>query len=334
MNKTVFIAGAGGYIGTTMVEFFLRKKWKVIALDRFFFGDTLEHLRSQKRLAIVKDDVRTFHKLLLRKVDIVINLAAISNDPASELNPEITRSINYLGAVRLAKLAKEMKVRRYILSSSCSVYGAGSGIVDETSKTHPLSEYARTKLLAERDILKLADTTFTVTILRLATIFGPSIQRMRFDLVINLMTLHAWKYNRIRIMDGGKQWRPIIHVLDAIQMFYLVATEKNTKKIQKQIINIGANTLNFQVFQIANIFLKKFSKLKIEEIPDDPDQRSYRVNFNKVVSLFRFKPTHSISSAIDEITNHLKHGTIQDTIKTSTMQYYQYLMETDKLLEL
>src|SRR6185503_8247278 len=128
---SILIAGAGGYIGTELTKYFLKKNYNVIALDRFYFGDTLSSLINNKKLKIVKDDIRSFDKKLLKGIDVVINLASISNDPASELNPQITKKINFEGAVRLAELSKEMKVSKHIFASSCSVYGANSGVVTE-----------------------------------------------------------------------------------------------------------------------------------------------------------------------------------------------------------
>ena len=186
MYKTILITGAGGYIGSKMVENFLEKGKKIIALDRYFFGDNLNDLAQKFDLKIVKDDIRFFDKNILKNVDVVIDFAAISNDPASDLLPSITETINHLGNVRVAKLAKEMGSKKYILSSSCSVYGAGNGILNETSPTSPISTYSKCKLAAEADILDLADNNFCVTLLRNGTVYGLSKRRMRFDLIINI----------------------------------------------------------------------------------------------------------------------------------------------------
>jgi len=331
--KKIFIAGAGGYIGTELVRYLLKKNYHVIALDRFYFGDTLNDLGPQKNLQIIKNDIRFFNKNLLKGVDAVINLASISNDPASELNPQITKEINYQGAVRLAKLSKEMKVKKYILSSSCSVYGAGSGIVSETSSALPISEYAKSKKLAEEEILSLGDNKFTVTILRLATVYGLSKKRMRFDLIINIMTLHAWKNKKIFIRGTGEQWRPLVHLIDCIRGFELILKEVDTKKINKEIFNLGSNGQNYQIFQVASVFKKHFPEIIIEEVLDDPDNRSYRVNFDKIRKVLGFKATKVIDDGIKEIRKALEKGTLTDSgTTTHTLRHYQYLMEADKIL--
>ena len=328
----IFIAGAGGYIGSKMVPYFLEKGYKVIALDRFYFGDTLSDFKKNKNLIIVKDDIRTFKKTLLKNCDAIINLASISNDPSSDLDPKTTYQVNYKGAVRLAKLGKEMGVKKYIFSSSCSVYGESEETANENSKTNPLTIYAKSKLLAEKDLLKLADDKFTVTILRLATVFGLSKKRMRFDLIVNIMTLHAWKNKKIFIMGGGKQWRPLIHIDDVVSAFEKITTIDEATKINKKIFNVGNNKQVYQVKQVANMFTKFFPDLIIEKAPDDPDHRDYKVTFEKILKELDYKTEKDIEFGISEIKQALEKGEITDELRTNTLWFYQYLIEAEKLL--
>ncbi|GIW61815.1 MAG: NAD-dependent dehydratase [Patescibacteria group bacterium] len=330
--KTVFVAGAGGYIGTEMVEDFLKRGYYIVALDRFFFGSTLQDLSKNKRLKIIKGDIRFLNTELLKGVDVVINLASISNDPSAALNPKITKSINDFGAVKLARVAKEAGVKRYIFASSCSVYGAGQGTLSEQSPTSPLSEYAKSKISAEKKLLLLADNNFIVTIPRISTVFGVSKRRMRFDLLINIMTLHAWKNNKIFIMGGGRQWRPLIHISDVIEAFHRIMVEEDIKKINKQIFNVGSNEQNYQVRQIATKIKSHFQDLIIEETPDDPDQRSYKVSFDKIKQTLAFHPKVSVDEGILEVKEALEKGEITEDIKTNTMWYYRYLLEADSIL--
>lgn len=324
--KTIFITGAGGYIGTKMVEYFLNKNYSIIALDKYLFGDTLGEFRDNPNLTIVKDDIRYFDKSWLRGVDTVIDLASISNDPCSDLLPSLTVDINKEGAVRMARLAKEMGVKRFIFSSSCSIYGAGDGILTETSPQAPISVYAKCKIAAEENIIELADDNFCVTFLRNATVYGLSENRMRFDLIINIMTLNAWKHNKVTILGQGNQWRPLVHVIDVIRAFEAVMVEKDTRKINREAFNVGSNDQNFQVFQVAQRFKEMYPEITVEMKPDNPDQRSYHVNFDKITRVLGYRTTRTIEDGIREIRSALEHGIIQDGVKTRTVEFYKQLL--------
>lgn len=331
MYKKVLIAGAGGYIGSKMVPFFLKKGFNVIALDRFYFGDTLEEFKDNKKLQIIKADIRNFDKAILKGVDVVINLASISNDPAADLNPKITNSINYIGAVRLAQFAKSMGVKKHIFASSCSVYGSGADLLDESAHPNPISEYAKSKTKAEKKILALSDKTFCVTVLRLATLYGVSTKRMRFDIMVNIMTLQAWKSNKIFVLGGGKQWRPLLHIDDCIDLFFLVTTCEK-RLVEKEIFNVGSNTNNFQVHQVANMFKSVFPTLTVEDVPSDPDPRNYKVSFDKIKKVLQFTPQRDIITGIKEIQKSLEKGEIKESLTSSTLHYYKYLIEANTLL--
>lgn len=333
MAKKVLITGAGGYIGSRMVESFLALGYEIIALDRFFFGDVLNDLKTYGNLKIIKDDTRFFKKEILKKVDVVVDLASLSNDTTANINPRITREINYKGPVRVATLAKEMGVKKYIFSSSCSIYGSGDEFFNEHSKLSPISEYAICKMKAEKATLKLAGKNFSVTCLRNATVFGLSKRRMRFDLIVNLMTLSAWKNNKIFILGGGKQWRPHLHIDDCIRGFLKIIVEEDLQKINRQIFNVGSDNLNFQVNQIATKFKKFFPSLIIENTPSNPDKRNYRGDFSKIERSLDFKTEKTIEDGIEEILRALKEGEVIDDIRTNTLQYYQYLIDADKILE-
>jgi nucleoside-diphosphate-sugar epimerase len=332
MPLKILISGAGGYIGSKMVEILLAGGHEVVAMDRYFFGDNLADLQANNKISIIKDDIRLFDKSVLNGVDVVIDLASISNDPASELLPAITNSINYEGAVRIARLAKEMGVKKFIFSSSCSVYGAGENILNEQSPVAPISTYAKCKLLAEADMLALSDPNFIVTILRNGTVYGLSKRRMRFDLIVNLMTSYAWKNRKIYIMGGGKQWRPLVHVDDVIKAFRMVAEEEKGDKINGQIFNVGSNEQNYQVFQVAHMFPDYFDSLVIEETPDDPDPRNYHVSFDKIQSVLGYKTDKTVHDGIKEIKDALDKTEITDNMYGRTVDFYRYLIEADKIL--
>lgn len=333
MSKRILITGAGGYIGSRMVERYLKDNIEVIALDRFFFGDVLSDLSKKKNLRIIKDDTRFVDGKIFKNVDCVIDLASISNDAAGSLNPKITTEINHKACTRIAKLAKLNGVNRYIFASSCSVYGKNENLVQEDSPTDPITEYAKSKVAAEKDLLKLTDKNFVVTILRNATVHGVSKRRMRFDLMINLMTLTAWRDNVILIYSGGKQWRPLVHIDDCIDAFSLVRDYSDTNKIQGEIFNVGSNTQNYQVIRVARILRKYFPNIAIRHSKDHPESRDYHVDFTKINRILGFKTKRTIEDGIRDVKNSLQKKEIDFNIKTVTLDYYKYLMEADKVLD-
>lgn len=332
-KKIILVTGAGGYIGSELVGELLKKDYRVKALDRFFFGmEVLDKYLNNPDIEIIKEDIRYFPKEILKNVYAVIDLASISNDPACDLDPKITYSINYQGLIRTAKLSKEMGVKRYIFSSSCSVYGQGGNLqLDESSETSPVSLYAKLKIKTEEKLLSLADDNFWVTCPRNATVYGIS-KRMRFDLIINIMTLHAFKNKKVFVMGGGKQWRPLIHIQDLIRAFILIL-EADKKKINGEIFNVGSNEQNYQVYEVANSIKKIIPDIKIENVPSDIEKRNYNVNFSKIQKVLGFTPQKNIEDGIKEIKDALEKEEIIDDIKTKTVDYYRWLIETDKILQ-
>ena len=243
----VLVTGGAGYIGSVLVKRLLKEKYNVKVLDRFFFGkDKLDSVSKNPRLKIIQDDTRWFDKKILKNVDVVMDLAALSNDPSGELEPKKTMDINFKGRARVAKLSKEQGVKQYILASSCSIYGFRDGILNEKSPINPLTTYAKANRKAEINAMKLSDEKFTTTMLRFATVFGLS-PRMRFDLAVNGMVLGFFKNQQIPIMRDGKQWRPFIHVKDVAEA-YVAIIKAPKHKINGEIFNVGSDSLNYQIF--------------------------------------------------------------------------------------
>lgn len=333
--KTVLVLGGAGYIGSVISEMLLDLGHRVRILDRLFFGRAaLAALEKREGLTILKDDTRYADASAFDGVDVVMDLAGISNDPASDLAPRITEEINLGGASHMARLAKAAGVPRYIYSSSCSIYGHGNGNGErlcECAQKSPVSLYARTKIAAEEDLATLNDDTFTVTFLRNATVYGLS-HRMRFDLVINLMTLYAYKHRRLYVMGGGQQWRPLVHVQDVARAFVLVM-DAPQETVSGQAFNVGSNDQNYQIYRIAQMVRDVVPHTDLEVVPDDPDKRSYNVNFEKIQRVLGFRPERTPYEGIVEVKQALEQGRVDDSIRTKTVHYYQYLLDAEQLLQ-
>ncbi len=328
----VLITGGAGYIGSVMIREMLDRGYKVKCLDRLFFGvDPIKDLLSDPNFELIRDDIRWFDPEVLRGVDAVVDLAALSNDPSGELIPSKTYDINYLGRIRVARLSKEYGVSRYVFASSCSVYGFQPGIVNENSSLNPLTTYARAAMLAERDLLPLADDRFTVTILRFATAYGLS-YRMRFDLAINAMVLALYRNKKIRVMRDGTQWRPFVHVKD-ISRAVIKVLESDPEVVNGEIFNVGSNEQNYQIYPLARMIGDAIGEPYEIEWYGDPDKRSYRVDFTKIRERLGFRPEYTPERAAREIYEALQEGRVKDELKTYTVKWYKYLLETHKFIK-
>ena len=327
----VLVTGGAGYIGSMLCRSLLEKGYDVICLDRFFFGmDPIKEIANG--MTIIKDDIRWFKPEILNGVDAVFDLASLSNDPTGELDPQKTLEINYKGRVRVAKLSKKHGVKKYVLASTCSVYGFQENILTEESSLSPLTTYAKANVLAEQEILPLADKSFTVTVLRQATVYGYS-PRMRFDLAVNGMVLGFFKNGKIPIMRDGKQWRPFIHVKDTSNAFIKVM-ESEQELVNGQIFNVGSNEQNIQIFDLAKLVAESINIPFNYEWYGSPDTRSYRVNFNKIKEILNFKTEHTIKEGAKEVFDALEDGRLKpDDPKTITVKWYKHLLEAHKLIK-
>ena len=328
----VLVTGAGGYIGTQLVKDLVDEGNEVTAVDRFFFGkELLAEFVGNNKVNIVQKDIRDLTEKDLVGHDAVCDLACLSNDPAGEIDPQLTYSINRDGRIHVAKTAKLAGVEKYIISSSCSVYGKGEEPrLSETSNTNPISVYAKSTLEAEQQNLSIADNDFSVTALRNATVFGLS-TRMRFDLVVNLMTLTAFQKGRIIVMGGGLQWRPLVHLSDVSKAFITVIGAKKDK-INKEVFNIGLD--NFQIKNLAYLVREELPfPVEIDIAPDDADKRDYNVVFNKAESVLGFKADTNVTKGIKEIYLALKSGNVDVGPKTITVQWYRNILDAKTLLD-
>lgn len=333
--KNIIVTGGAGYIGTSLTRLLLENGYAVTCLDRFYFGvEFVEDFINNENYSLVKKDVTHVVPKDLEGYDVVIDLAGISNDPACDLDEELTKRINFEGTVNIAQCAKAAGVKRYILASSCSIYGANDGAaLTEISIQNPVSLYAKSKVDAEREILPLESDAFSVTFLRLATVFGLS-NRMRFDLIINIMTMYAVKRGRIMVLGGGQQWRPLVHVRDVARAFKCVV-ESPLDKVSGQAFNVGSSEQNMQVLDVANLIKNTLPiPVEIEMVPDDPDKRNYNVDFEKINRILGYKTEYDVVYGIKEIFREISAGRLNtDNLKYYTLNYYRYLIDADDALQ-
>lgn len=328
--KKVLVTGAAGYIGSVLTKLLLERGYSVVAADRFFFGsDTLP--QDNERLILLRQDIRSLSEECFQGVDAVIDLAALSNDPAGEMEPEKTWEINHQGRVRVANLAKESGVSRYILPSSCSIYGFQEGLLDETSPVNPLTTYAKANFQAEQDIRPLADENFCAIILRQATVFGLS-KRMRFDLAINGMVKGFFKNGKIPILRDGTQWRPFVHVKDTTRAMAMML-EAPQQLVNGEIFNVGSDDQNVQIMPLAETVAAAMDVPFEYEWYGEPDHRSYRVTFQKIHDLLGYTTEYGPADGAREVFMALSEGIVDpDDPRTITVQWYKHLQEMQNLV--
>jgi nucleoside-diphosphate-sugar epimerase len=279
-----FVTGVNGYIGSVLAPYLQKRGISVVGLDTGYYRDGWLYSDNSQMASspfTLNKDLRHIEPADLAGCDAVAHLAELSNDPLGQNNPRVTHEINHQGSVRLAQMARAAGIGRFVYTSSCSVYGAGTGeFLDESSPVNPQTAYAECKVLVERDVGAMAGTDFCPVFLRNATAYGPS-PRMRFDIVINDLSALAWTVRKIAMTSDGSPWRPVVHVEDICEAIYraLVAP---ADAVRGKVFNVGQSSDNYRVREIAQIIAEEFPGCTVTTGPASGDNRSYRVNFDRI----------------------------------------------------
>jgi nucleoside-diphosphate-sugar epimerase len=306
----VVVTGTSGYIGVEMVPALRAAGHEVIGLDTGLF-DECDFLSPPDEIPVLRVDLRDVTAEHLAGVDAVIHLAALSNDPLGDLNPNITYDINLHASVRLAKAAKAAGVRRFLFSSSCSLYGAGGeGFLNESAAFYPVTAYGESKVRVEQELNGLASDSFSPVYLRNATAYGVS-RRLRADIVVNNLVGVAFTTGKVLLQSDGTPWRPLVHIQD-INSAFLACLTAPIEAIHNLAFNVGRTSENFQIRQVANMVAEVVPNCEVTFAPGaSADARNYRVDFSRAeTKLPGYKPRWTLRQGIEELYEAYKRANL------------------------
>jgi len=328
LHVAILVTGCAGYIGSVLTKLLVEEGFEVYGLDALYFGDQgIRDLIGEREVKLIVGDTRSFDPSAIEwdRVEAVVDLAAISQpDPLNRVGQDLFREVNYCGPIRVATLAKERGVKRYVFASTCSVYGYSEAVVSEESRPNPLESYAETKRMVEEYLLgRLQGGGFNVTVLRIATVYGYS-PKIRFDLVVNAMTLSLYKTGRIRVGRPGTQERPVVHVRDVAEAFLRVL-EAPLDKVSGEVFNVGSNEQNYRIIDLAHEVGRAVGRPYEIEMYGEPDARSYRVDFTKISRVLNFRARRTVAEGAREVYKALEEGVVRDEPYTRVIDWWAHL---------
>ena len=329
----VLVTGHNGYVGTVLVPMLVDAGHDVTGLDtNLYKGSAFGKDSSPKGITEMYKDIRDVQPEDLKGFDAILHLAGLSNDPLGDLNPELTYEINYRSSVRLAEYGKQVGVRRYIFSSSCSNYGAGGqDMLDENSAFNPVTPYGKSKVLVEQDLTKLADDIFIPTFLRSATAYGVS-PRLRFDLVVNNLVAWAYTTGQVYMKSDGTPWRPLVHVED-MALAFVAALHAPEETVYNQAFNVGRTEENYRIREVAEMVVEGVPGSKVEfAATAGPDKRNYRVNCDKIINtLPEYKPKWTVRKGVAQLYEAYQDVGIQ--LKDFEGPRYRRILHIEELIK-
>lgn len=297
----VLVTGHRGYIGVEMAPVLRAAGYDIVGLDTGYY-DECDFVKPPDELPELRVDLRDVEVKHLQGIDAVCHLAALSNDPLSDLNPSITYDINLHASVRLAEVSKQAGVQRFLFSSSCSLYGAGGdGFLTESAPFNPVTPYGASKIQVEQALAKLADSSFSPVYLRNATAYGVS-RRLRADIVVNNLVGHAITTGKVLLQSDGTPWRPLVHFRDIIAAFQACLTAPRDA-VHGEAFNVGRTSENFRIREVANLIAEVVPNCAVSFAPGaSADLRDYRVDFTKAeTKLPGYRPTWTLRAGIEEL---------------------------------
>ena len=341
--KKILLIGANGYFGSRLMEYFEKKNYEIVGLDKNYFKKCNLYKNSKKQ--IIYKCASKINENFIKNFTSVIAFAGFSNNPIFKKKQRDFHDFEFKYLTNIAKICKKNNIQ-YIFPSSCSLYGASkkNKLLKEDDEINPITHYSKNKERIENFLIKISSKTFKPIILRFSTLYGVS-EKMRFDIVINMFCGSAITSNKIELNSDGMVNRPFIEITDACRAIFSVI--KCRKKIKNQLFNVGSNSDNYKIIDVAKfiqkkltnisiIFLKQNKKLVSDNIiKKGKDHRNYKVSFNKFEREFDFKTKYNINSGINKLLNDLKQIGINkkkfNSIKYYRLQYLEYLLQKKKL---